>query len=500
MAEVFNEVILARQKTYARINEPIKDYFGALAEVLSGVGGFDPEEMFARAGAAAGIKLAPWPAQGADWFLGIIRAVELEEAAYVAYSNLVAIVRDVSLFDMLGRSISHTKMRAAAENRDYILATWREYSAARATDNKILINNITAAIVAQAKDEAINYVTTRPLNSITIMIVRRLLNSGLPESQQKLLRVAVDAGLRGLFSKDPLRHVSFLSRHGLVPATPSLPWEEVTAGLDVMSRVVITYSTGSGLEFDIRGLIDADYIAEHNLETVDGCGLNKKVIARFITTKALKSPRQPWNIEVVGDGPYYVFESIAEGLFRLMRRATDAQASKISARSIIEGISPRAEEYHREIGLTTPFDRAHRYIMLDIAAREPYTPSGELYEFINRMQESVTTTNNFRETMIEEATRVFIQTFKHTTLAAFGAESMVSYLLRVEPLIDILKERLGAAITRLDLKQLRPDRVRDVVGELSRAVIESMIEDKSLVDYDNTFKLVYLQKRQAGYA
>lgn len=499
MADVFNEVILAREQTYARLNDSIKGYFVALAEVTSGLGGFDPEELFARAAAAAAMKLARWPPQNDSWFVSLVAAVELEDAIFQAYNRLVAIVREDTLFDLLGRSISHTKMQIATENRNYVLATWREYAPARAADNKILISNITAEIVARAKDEAVNYVTTRPLNSITIMIVRRLLNSNLPETQKKLLRGAVDVSLRGLFSNKPLIGVGFLSRHGLVPATPSLPWDEVTAGLDVTSYISITYSTGSGLEFDIRGLVDADYIAEHNLETVDGCGLNKKMIARFITTKVLNSPRQPWQIKVVGDGPFYVFESIAEGLFRLMRRASDAAPQKISARSIVDGISPRAEEYHRAIGLTTPFDRAHRYIMLDMAAREPYTPSGELYEFINRMQEAVTSTENFREVMIEEATRVFIQTFKHTTLAALGSESMVSYLLRVEPLVEILKERLGASISRLDLKQLRKEQLRDVVGGLSRAVIEGMIEDKSLVDYDNTFKLVYLQKRQAGY-
>jgi len=499
MAEVFNEVVRDREKTYERVTAPIKGYFTALAEVFRGVSNFDPEEMFARISAAAAIKLVDYPPPGERWLVDVIAAIELEESKFARYAALVTLVRDELLFDRLRVSISHTKMRQAKDDRDYTLGTWREYAAARAADNKILINNITAEIIARASDEAVAYVTSRQLSTITIAVTRRLLNSDLPETQKKQLRGAVNVGLRALFSSEPLRQVGFLSRHGLVPATPSLPWAEITADRDITSRVVITYSTGSGLEFDIRGLIDADYIRARGLETVDGCGLNKKVIARFITTKVLKSPPAPWTVEIIGDGPYFVFESIADGLFRLMRRANDDSPCKISARSIVEGISARAEEYHRAVGLNTPFNRAHRYITLEINSREPYTPSGELFEFVNRMQESVTQVDNFRETMIEEATRVFIETFKHTTLAALGAESMVSYLLRVEPLLDVLKERLGLAISRLDLKQLRQDRVRDVVGELARAVIEGMIEDKTLVDYDHTFKLVYLQKLQTGY-
>lgn len=498
MEGLFNEIVEAREATYLQLAEPIRSYFTALAEVFGGVGGFDPEDMFAKIKQAAAIKLQRYPPLGANWFDNVIATIETEEAAFAAYEKLVNIVRDDTLYDILGRSISHTKMQKAMADRKFISSIWLEYAPVRAIDNKVLIGRISAEIVENAVEEAFVYVTTKPLVGLSIIILRRLLNSNITETKKKLLRNTVDVNLRGLFSKDPLRGVGFLSRHGLVPATESMAWEKVTEGLDIGSKIVITYSTGSGLEFDIRGLVDENYIMKNELEVVDGCGLNKKVIKRFITTRVLDSPRAEWSIEVTGDGPYYIFESIARDLFRLMREATHATARAIPAISLVEGISARAEEYHRTIGLTNPFDPRHRYVALDIATRELYTPSGELYEFVNRMQESVTEVKDFYERMLEEATRVFIETFKHTTLLGLGSESMVSYLLKIEPLLDTMKERLGAAINKLDLKQLTKERVRDVVGGLSHDVIEGMIEDKSLVDYDNTYKLVYLQKRQAG--
>jgi len=493
MAELFDEVLAAREATYSKLVAPIKSYFDAVAEVFRGVNNFDPEDMYAKIDKAASMKMVKYPTE--NWFKGIITAIDTEEYIFSAYEKLVNVVRDDTIYDTIGRSISHTKMQKAISDRTFILTLWAEYAPARLTDNKIMLGNLTTEMVTRAQEEAFDYVTTRPLAGVSISILRQLLNSNLTDGRKKILRATVDTSLRALFSSAPLRNVGYLSLHGLVPATLSLPWDVVAGGLEITSKIVISYSSGSGVEFNIAGLIDADYIRENSLEVVDGAGLNKKIIKRFVTTRQFSAPKAQWSIEITGDGPYYVFETIAPGLFRLMRLAHKQEATPIPALSIIEGISARSEEYHREIGLSRPFDPAHRYIMIDIAARQPYVPSSELYDFVNKMQDSNISVKDFRESIMREAVKNFIDTFKHTTLLDYGSESMVSYLLHIEPIIETLKERLAYAIDKLDLKQLTEERTHYLAGSLAKDVIEGMIEDKTLVDYDHSFKLVYLQKR-----
>jgi hypothetical protein len=497
-AGIFDEVVGARFAAYTLIHQPIRNYFVMLSEIVSGVGGLDPADLYAKITTAAGIKQVAYPVErDAAWFDNALAAINAEELAFVAWQQLVGVVRDDVFYDLMGRSLSHTKMQKVVADRKFIMHTWARVNDIRDNDNRVLYMTAVDVMVEAYRAQAIEHVTRVHLIGFNVMLLRRLLESNITPVERGILENAIGVALGKLFSGRRVKGAEFLSRYGLTPG-PLVSWDEVLAGLPAgAGRIVITYGTRSCTEFSVKGLVDGEYITRESLETLEGAGLNKKFIKRFTTVKTIANGKNTaWGIRVEGEPPYTIIESLAEGSFRIMSGTNTIPA----VTSLLEGVSIKCEEYHREFGLSNPFDRAYRYIAQDIVTRQPRVPAGEADAFVTLMGDLMVGSpiSAFAENMRVATERAFISAFNHKALAVNQGEATIAYLLHVEPLIVELGLRMAATVSALDTKLLTAANMRAVVTSTARDVISGMIDDELLVDYDNTFKIVYMEKKISG--
>ena len=119
---------------------------------------------------------------------------------------------------------------------------------------------------------------------------------------------------------------------------------------DVCGRIFINKSSQSPIEFNLRGLIDNEYILSNNLNTRPGVGLNKQVLLRYNTSKNIgKSDIKPAPIEIIQpDSKYFkVYDTINGTAWRQLSHNGIEKIHRSLLSNILEGISTRASDYNK---------------------------------------------------------------------------------------------------------------------------------------------------------
>ena len=112
--------------------------------------------------------------------------------------------------------------------------------------------------------------------------------------------------------------------------------------------ILLNRSTRSPLEFDMRGLIDIDYVTTNDLKTTPFSGLNNKVIRRFVTTRILPAAgaAEPLRRFPGAQDEWIVIETISPGLYRLLRKDGRFVLRPDEIRGLLEGPSGRPQSYN----------------------------------------------------------------------------------------------------------------------------------------------------------
>lgn len=173
---------------------------------------------------------------------------------------------------------------------------------------------------------------------------RRATIAGIIEKQK-------DAVLGAVRHKLPFPGVQALtSRASLIPKSAGVPISTIVADDGGWAKlategpgiIVINASVGTPLEFNLRGLIDAEFIAEHSLKTSPFTGINKKVLERFNTVYTIPGPPStapPVQIFPGNAGSWRVFQLLTAEICREMRFA--------DVGGLVEGLNGRAHAYNK---------------------------------------------------------------------------------------------------------------------------------------------------------
>lgn len=166
------------------------------------------------------------------------------------------------------------------------------------------------------------------------------------------------------------------------------------------------------LEYNLSGLIDAEYVISHELKTNSGTGLTKKVIERMATINRLPRdiPTQP-SISVHGRGrsSYWVIQRIIggeESLYRMLGFGYFVDTPSVVYAPMITGLlngrTTRPADYneiHTDVILSTVYDSEIKTILSSYTVSKLQSPSSDLIrsKIMDKMTDNFLTSHASRQ-------------------------------------------------------------------------------------------------------
>jgi len=254
----------------------------------------------------------------------------------------------------------------SADKKLYLLFVKELLSDASSGSNNVTVSALLSAILEQ----------TVITSFLIILISELLLMPGLPSHSREILRNIMEIKKDALLGSNriPLLDTGGIQgmfvRYNLVPYEMSMPPQDlfkkykieyihgdknnfpnlaVAAKLNVCA---IFKSGESPLEFNIRGLVDPEYIERHELKVSMSSGVTKKMIEKFNTYKKLKPPPGKKNnhkniiAKYSDEADWLVLETINGAYWRRLSHmgALAIKASNISG--LINGLTLRPHVYN----------------------------------------------------------------------------------------------------------------------------------------------------------
>lgn len=218
--------------------------------------------------------------------------------------------------------------------------------------------------IAGASQESFAEIALRTdkVNNFTIWLTRKAITGAVGERRRQLELIIENHKDKVLGSKrlDLGKYAGIqgtIMRYRLVPLEPSRPaadvlgelginaWDDATVGI-----VLIDSRTPSPVEFDIRGLIDAEYVEREGLKNNPISGLNKKTIKRFATTNQLDrstEPAAPLRVYNKESATFHVFETINGTLWRRLGfMGAPGPVAAANIRGLLRGLNSRPADYN----------------------------------------------------------------------------------------------------------------------------------------------------------
>jgi len=249
--------------------------------------------------------------------------IELDKTD-LAMEQIIGVINNPT-YERLSRTSASASIIVDSQlNRDAARRAHHNYTVERVQDDSIITEYITDMIMESASKGNVTYGSifdfimahAHVVNKFTVKLISWIITL-LPDGQRRQLEMLVEkqkdeiigstrvdvstrAGINGL-----------MVRYGLVPATRLMALDALLAhlvgthsisdtsagtsdtftGTDIAAAgtqldagiVVINIADASPVEFDLHGLIDAGYIAEHKLTAGKLAGLNKTIIAKYKT-------------------------------------------------------------------------------------------------------------------------------------------------------------------------------------------------------------------------
>lgn len=134
--------------------------------------------------------------------------------------------------------------------------------------------------------------------------------------------------------------------------TPESLWRSLGHQYPQVCFVLINKTSRSCIEFDIRGIISANYIMKHDLKVSPTSGLTKKIIEKYNTVKYLKynpiNGALP-NITIVNPEARicYVLDTLNGADFRILAHGSRLSCTKDSIRGMFDGIRTFPVDYNQ---------------------------------------------------------------------------------------------------------------------------------------------------------
>lgn len=454
--------------------------------------------------------------------------------------------------------------------------TYDELLTTSVKDDEFIINTVIEHLdVKNHKDELFQFVTTdTKSNKFMFKLVSTLIKETSGTQKRTLERLIEDQKDKMLeSSRLPNVKPGILGsmvRYGLRPLTDMIPIEELFSQIgfeydnsktpdenfkiisETNGVIVLTRSTKSPIDFDIRGLIDVDYIIKEDLKQAPIIGLNPKVIRRYETLKVLSepTPESPLKVYPGKTTSWYVFETAADSKYRLLvkentnialkhggtempksahmlstlsRRKVEGLRSPLVSENevigLLKGLSLRAERYNHiqetEI-LSKCFDPLSKHILTT------YTDTPHIIDInqfaiqeklMSKINEEIATSKpkhaaDFKRIILDQntistiITDVILQKQQHQR---GSVEYLVTYVTRIDNMISSFmreaerqfrQESIPGRLFKEHTDSQIISILQDTFKNILKRTIEELNRNKSWSEYELSLKEYTLNKKQ----
>lgn len=253
--------------------------------------------------------------------------------------------------------------------------------------------------------------------------------------------------------------------------------------------ICLSLITKSPIEFDIRGIIDMEYIIENNLKNTSISGINPKLIERFKTLTVLDKPKQPADKIICLSGKsneYYIFATLNGLQYKLLSTNRTNLTRDTDIKGLINGLSLRPYRYntlHEEMIIKSCFNNKYITIIEKYRNHIMSIPSSEhvklnildrlIQKFTLSINESpIKSTRDFKARIVNYSTIsnilliIFTKDIKSRNINS--SEFLLTHIISIESLTgDFIKE-----IHRSLSKEKLNERI---FAELSEAVLRETL-------------------------
>lgn len=331
---------------------------------------------------------------------------------------------------------------------------------------------------------------------------------------------------------------AYISSHGLIPATQSMPPEDlfkliISKGIikgydydttaDLITNcqrsnhafvILDKASVATPIEFNINGIINSKYILDNNLVVKDQAGLNKKFITRFTTVKRLND-HVPTNVRPVkiGTGASIIVLETLDG--KLWRVLGSEYAKLITTNNLFNGLSLRPHEYNTwtENALLAHIDETAPNIIRSFTEVSSSIVSAPLVtEIVSgamNMYDSTDTpvsTEHFINTVngIDYMSIIAGKLVHKRSNVAFASEFAVTYVAKLDSITNTFLQELRSQVGKVKIDdRLFDERTGEDLREYLRAIALEIITNvvKELdranlwADYNISIKEYFMQKK-----
>lgn len=364
-------------------------------------------------------------------------------------NNLETVGNILSLKD-LSRGAVYNRSQTYA-NELFVIETAYKHAA-----DKFREIPIDPVILAFDEVISIDRLEKMPLNQFTITLIKRFTRKeSLPGTVREIVEARKDVLLGAT------RVQGCLARNGLVPGHFGTP-----SG----NYVTIAGDTS----YDLRPLIDPDFIAKHDLVLKMGAGINKKTVEKYATTLHAKPAKiAPATVNVENDSDEFRVWMKIGNAYRAMVRSGKDTFSRREIESLFS-VTTRPARYYETIyeDPTDPMFQfyADKYAVAKLDISDDIIRKRLFDEFTDRWQAMKLT--NFHEIATDRdiISGVIVKVLHATIVKSDNPDMMCGYIIRYEALIREFVNAIDKEIKNMHISQDIAGHLRD----LYRKVIESI--------------------------
>jgi hypothetical protein len=303
------------------------------------------------------------------------------------YDNLVIVDGSLIILNKFIENTTYMKMATYNMSATYNLEVQRGHGRARAAynlyktitlddDERIFTSVISSLDVKKRPDDAYRFIieNSSKINKFTTALTGVLIEV-CPIARHRSLELIIEKQRDQVLESQRVDISELIGvsgqllRYNMKPITSSLKLIDLFKVLEVKYKsettveanfkalmdthtgvIVLNKASPSPIEFDIRGLIDEQFVIERNLKTNPVGGLNKKVLERFNTTRFLgrTSVNPTAAIKYANGTPstWYVFETINGELYRVLSTSDAFTVPADLIIGLLHGVSTRASQYN----------------------------------------------------------------------------------------------------------------------------------------------------------
>lgn len=263
--------------------------------------------------------------------------------------------------------------------------------------------------------------------------------------------------------------------------------------------VLLNKVTSNPMEFNWDGLINAEYVDKHSLQTVPASGLTKKIINRFATVITL--PRGPPSHTRIFTGrssdEWYVIESINGLDWRALMLDGSEKIDGAKITGLIDGLSTRPHRYNSimEETILARCNDPHSTLMLNEYAEAGVDISTELVrakiiegltsDFKERA-ETMTSPEAFKEGLIrrDSINKVLSTVLMRTTgmRGTGSSEYVITHLAKYETVFRAVLKEFERQSYRADMPdrifmEQTPENLRKTLVDTYKSIITIVVDE-----------------------